>query len=120
MTSVMLGSHAFQIAAGIAADLLQAEEQQQQQQAPVSCLKPESLCSAICGTAGAACLLLAVLGDTMHWAGLGALLLFEFCSGVYYPAIGTLKVSQAVRQFCFIDTIRLQSEVLDIFLLFAM
>mmetsp|Transcript_80194 Transcript_80194/g.156817 ORF Transcript_80194/g.156817 Transcript_80194/m.156817 type:complete len:218 (+) Transcript_80194:98-751(+) len=80
MASLMLGSHVCQISMSSSDG-----------GGGLSCLQPEAVASAVCACAGVACLVLALVGQTAHWAGLLSLLGFQFCVGVYYPTIGHLR-----------------------------
>uniref|UniRef100_A0A7S2RZF5 Molybdate-anion transporter n=1 Tax=Rhizochromulina marina TaxID=1034831 RepID=A0A7S2RZF5_9STRA len=75
MAALMLGSHTFRLMS----------------LSPSYRPSPETVSRTLCIMACAACLFLAIFGTSLHWWGLGAFLVFEFCVGLYYPAIGGLR-----------------------------
>lgn len=58
---------------------------------------PDFLLRLLCVVAGGACLCLATVGVTNHWLGLAALLVFEFCVGMYYMLIGWMRGKHVPR-----------------------
>jgi len=71
MAALMLGSHIFQVA--------------------FSSMEPETVCFRMCCVAACAILVLALCGTSAHWVLITALILFQFCVGIYYPVIGHLR-----------------------------